>query len=71
LADADLGRKVDDSIDAVQRPVDRGAIPNIADEQLHVAVEVVRTRGSLVDLRHQAVQRANLAACSEQFIREM
>jgi hypothetical protein len=43
LADADLGRKVDDSIDAVQCPVDRGAIPNIAYEQLHVAVEVVRT----------------------------
>ena len=42
LADADLGREVDDLVDAAQRAADRRLVAHVADHQFDVAIEIVR-----------------------------
>ena len=53
-------------VDAVERLLHESRIPDVAGEQFHVPVQIVRSAGAAVNLRRQRIESANRVAVREQ-----
>ena len=62
---------MDDGVDPVECAAERVAVADVADDELDVLVEIVGALAGRVDLRVEAVERANLVAAREQPVREV
>ena len=66
LPDAHLGGEVDDAVDALQRPVQRIAVADVAADQLGALRR--QPHGVLVDLRHEGVEQPDGVAAGDQLV---
>ena len=59
LADADLGREMNDGVDTVQCPGNRAGVADVALHTLGIGVKVLRPAAIAVHLRDQAIEHAD------------
>jgi hypothetical protein len=65
LADPDLGREVDDAVDAAERTGNHVPVADVACYELGLAWKVLGTIAVAVDLLDQAVEHAHLISAAK------
>ena len=62
---------MDDSVDPVERPANGFAVADVADDELHVLVEIVGAVSALMHLRLEVVERPDIRSLREQPVGEV